>query len=194
MSGALRGVTLVEMVVAMAIMAILLTMSLPSLSAHMANMAVRNSAESLYAAAQRARAEAIRRNEPVDLVLTDDIPNNAAGAANNIATLTESATGRNWVVRAPNQAVSRQLIDMKLGAESAASKVAVNAGAVGRIQFNGLGESSNAATVAVTLSHQSLNTNCALAESVRCVSVRISPGGQARLCEPGQPITDPRSC
>lgn len=188
-----HGFTLVEMVVAMAILAFLLAAALPSYSGHVANTAVRNAAESMYAAAQRARAEAIRRNEPVELVLSDEQPVNA-GAGYNIDTLAPSANGRNWVIRAPNQPALQQLIDYKLATESAASKVAVDGAGVGVIQFNGLGETTSATVVAVTFSHQSINSACDLTGAVRCLRLRISTGGQARLCEPGLGTTDPRSC
>ena len=190
-----KGFTLIEMVVALTVMAVLLSAALPSYSGFMANTKVRTAAEAFYAATQRARAEAIQRNDLVELVLTDATPvNPPSGSGGNVLALAETTTGKNWVIRAPNQTAPNQLIDSKLGAESGGSMVVVNAGGPTKIQFNGSGESTSSTTITVAFSHQTMNTSCSLTQSVRCVSVRISVGGQARLCEPNQPSSDSRSC
>jgi type IV fimbrial biogenesis protein FimT len=185
----MQGFTMLELVVAMTIMALLLAAAVPSYSGFVASTKVRNAAEAFYNAAQRARAEAVRRNVPVELVLTNDTP-----AAANIQSLTPSATGRNWVVRVPDATAADQLVDSKIGAESGGDVVTVNAGGTDRIRFNGVGETTSAAAVTVAFTHRTLNPSCNLTHPVRCVSVRISVGGQARLCEPNQPNTDARSC
>jgi type IV fimbrial biogenesis protein FimT len=193
--GPASGVTLIELAVVMAVLAMLIAAAMPSYSGYMASSKVRNAAEAFYLATQKARAEAIRRNEPVELVLTNDTPFAAGGGAgSNILTLNENTNGINWVIRAPNAVAADRLIDAKLGAESGASSVVVNAGGATKIQFNGVGETTSAATVLVAFSHQTVNTNCSLSGAARCLSVRVSVGGQARLCEPGQPATDARSC
>ena len=185
------GFSMIELVVAMAILGLLMAAAVPVYTGYMANSKIRNAAESFYSAAQRARAEAVRRNAPVELVLTNDIP--VAGAGGNVQTLTPSATGKNWVVRVPNPLAADQLVDFKMGVESGGDMVAVNASA-DTIRFNAVGDTASAAAVTVAFTHSSLNTACSLTDAVRCVSVRISVGGDARLCEPNQPTTDARRC
>ncbi len=187
-----QGFTMIELVVALAIMAMLMAAAVPAYSGFVASTKIRNAAEAFYNAAQRARAEAVRRNAAVELVLTNDIP--AAGAGGNIQTLTPSATGKNWVVRVPDPLALDQLVDFKLGAESGGDMVSVNAGPDNLIRFNGVGETTSATAIVVAFTHRTLNTACSLTHSVRCVSVRISMGGQSRLCEPNQPSTDARAC
>lgn len=179
----------------MSILVALMLAALPSYTGFMANNNVRNSAETFYAAIQRARAEAIQRNDTVEVVLTNDTPiNPPSGTGGNILTLTGNTNGQNWAIRAPNQTAPNQLIDSKLGAESGGSMVAVNAGGATKIVFNGTGETTSATPILVAFTHQNFNTSCTLTDSVRCVSVRVSTGGQARLCEPNQPASDTRSC
>jgi type IV fimbrial biogenesis protein FimT len=186
---------MIEMVVALTVMAVLLSAAVPSYSGFISNSKVRSAAETFYAATQRARSEAIQRNELVELVLTDDTPNNPpSGSGGNVMSLSESTNGKNWVIRVPNQTAPNQLIEAKLGVEGGASMVVVNAGGPTKIQFNGSGETTSAATITVAFTHQTMNASCTLTQSVRCVSVRISVGGQARLCEPNQPVSDSRSC
>jgi type IV fimbrial biogenesis protein FimT len=187
-----RGFSMIELVVAMSIMAVLLAAAVPAYSGYIASTKIRNAAEAFYNAAQRARAEAVRRNAPVELVLTNDTP--VAGAGGNVQTLTPSATGKNWVVRVPDPAASGQLVDFKMGVESGGDMVLVNAGAATLIRFNGVGETTSDTPITVAFTHRTLNTACSLTDSVRCVSVRISMGGQSRLCEPNQPSSDARAC
>ncbi len=60
-----RGVSLIEMVTVMAIFAILTGLAVPSFSAWMTNVQIRTATESIQNGLQLARAEAIRRNNPV---------------------------------------------------------------------------------------------------------------------------------
>lgn len=195
-SGLDRGFTLVEMAVVLAVIGLLMMAAAPSYSSYIANSNLRNTAGLFYSAAQKARTEAIRRNDTIELVLTNDTPpvSDAANVGTAVMSLVESATGTNWVIRAPNAVGSDRLIDSKVATELGGAAITVNAGSTTKIQFNGLGETTSASTVLVQFRHASQNTECLLTGGVRCVNVRISGGGKARLCEPNQPTTDNRSC
>lgn len=189
MSAPSRGFTLVEMMVTVAVLVVLLTVGMPAFSEYMASSKVRNVAENFYSGIQKARAEAIRSNEPVQFHLTDNIPTNA-----NLGTLVLATNGKNWAIRVPGRPVGSQLIESKLVAEGGAADVVVNAGGVTTLSFNGLGAlTAPATTVAVSFTHP-MNPACSLGLAVRCVNVLISLGGQSRLCEPGRPAGDSRSC
>nr|WP_293259732.1 GspH/FimT family pseudopilin [Oryzomicrobium sp.] len=64
--------TLVEMLIALAVLAVLLGIAAPSFRTFLANTAVRSTAESLYQGFQLARAEAVRQNARVRLVVSND--------------------------------------------------------------------------------------------------------------------------
>lgn len=189
-----KGFTLVELAVTIAILALLLGLGVPGFTTYSQSAKLRNAAESFFSGVQRARTEAIRSNETIELVLTEDVPDSA-----NVNTLGLSPTGRNWAVRAPGRVAGNQLIDFRMGSEGKGDAVVVSAstpgGAVNLLRFNGLGVlTAPAGLVTVAFTHQNLNLACSINEGVRCVNVRVSPGGQARLCEPGRPATDSRSC
>lgn len=74
-----RGFSLIELVVVIAILAVLLGLGMPSLTAYLENAKVRAAAENLLAGLQQARAEAIRLNTPVEFLLTNDPPLPDAG-------------------------------------------------------------------------------------------------------------------
>ena len=63
------GFTLVEMMIAVIILAIIATLALPSFQTMIENQRLRTTAESVLAGFQLARAEAIRRNARVRLVM-----------------------------------------------------------------------------------------------------------------------------
>ncbi len=63
------GVTLIEMMVALAIAALLVTLAIPSYTAWISDSQIRNAAESLGSGLRFAKSQAIVRNEAVRLVL-----------------------------------------------------------------------------------------------------------------------------
>lgn len=69
-----KGFSLVELVVAIAIMGVLLGLGLPALTTYTRNVKLRANAESFLAGLQLARGEAVRLNTPVELILTNDPP------------------------------------------------------------------------------------------------------------------------
>jgi type IV fimbrial biogenesis protein FimT len=188
-----RGFTLVELMVTITILALLLGLGAPSFVTYLASARIRDAATSVYGGIQKARAEAIRTNLPVEFVLTTDIP-----TAANVNGLTLSGLGRNWAIRVPNTPLTvpptYSLLDSRLGTEGGGDAVVVNAGGTNRWVFNGLGGTTAAAAAVISFTHQNLNTACDLGHGVRCVNVLVSVGGQSRLCEPGRPATDARSC
>lgn len=82
-----RGLTLVELLVAMALMVILLFLAAPNFTTWINNTRIRTVSEVLQNGARFAQAEAIRRNRSVVFYLTNAEPSLAAAAA---------ANGSNW--------------------------------------------------------------------------------------------------
>jgi len=66
-----RGISMIEVMVAVAILAIVIGIGTPSLTSWVQNTQVRATAESLLSAIQLARAEAVRQNLRAQLLLTD---------------------------------------------------------------------------------------------------------------------------
>lgn len=69
-----KGFSLIEVIVAVAIMGVLLALGVPQLATYSRNVKIRAAAESFLAAAQTARSEAVRLNSRVELILTNSAP------------------------------------------------------------------------------------------------------------------------
>lgn len=195
-----RGFSLVELVIAVAIMGVLLALALPNFSIYLRNVKLRSAAEMFMAGIQLARTEAVRMNTSVEFLLTADDPLSA-----NVATAVASATGVNWMVRGVAPVT---FIDGKFGIEgsgrAAASDVTIKindttppadtdpdpppATPVSSIVFDGLGRTS-LASAAVFKFNDLAAGRCITdpgppAGTVRCLRVIVAVGGQTRLCDP----------
>lgn len=179
------GFSLVELMIVIAIMAILLSLGIPVFATYFANLKVRTTAEGFLSGLQLARADAVRRNGGVEFLLTNDAPTELAAA---------NANGINWVIRS-----GATLIEGKSGAEGSssteggASPVQV-VGSVASITFNGLGGTNLAAPATFQFSNSAAGA-CAPVGPIRCLNVIVAPGGRIKQCDPAAAgLNDTRSC
>ncbi len=214
--GALEGFTLIEVMIAMAVMAIALALGLPNVSVWIQNTQLKTAAEGVVSGLQLARAEALRRNARVRFQLVTTVD---AGCA----LLAAGATaGANWVVslaadpsglaadpsgkcdRAPSDAVDPFILQKKSGTEGSIN--ATLAAASGLAVFNGLGRLTTGTTGGVANLSQINVRNptggacqppfgTAGGGPMRCLSILVSPGGEVRMCDPAvTDVNDSRSC
>ena len=173
-----QGFSLVELIFGVVIMAILLSVAAPSFTEWIKNSRVRTAAEAMQNGLQLARAEAVRRNTPVQFVL---------GATSS------------WTVgcATPN-ADCPATIQSRSGAEGATSSIVVAADQ-STATFNGLGR----VTDAVPLSSICLGTSAGLTSACpaptgaaeRRLKIVVSTGGQIRMCNPSYSVaTNPQGC
>ena len=195
-----RGFSLIELVIAVAIMGILLALGAPTFSTYLRNVKLRSAAEAFMSGVQLARSEAVRMNANVEFLLTADDP-----LAANVATATAAATGANWMVRTADRAT---FVDGKFGIEGSGQRSAADisvrindttppadtdpdpppAAPVSSIVFTGLGRTTLAAA-AVFKFNDRVSGRCLTdpgppAGVVRCLRVAVAVGGQTRLCDP----------
>lgn len=208
------GFTLIELMIGLALMAMLLALGVPEIFSYLRNAKVRSAAENLYAGMQLARAEAVRRNAFVQFVLTGDAP-----IADNVAIVTSAAggIGPNWMIRSLDCVPNYTFIEGKAMVEGAGGTAppAMIAGddgagnAVSVVTFNGFGQSVVVNTAACTTTpatravfrvsgyyggtgDASYGDRCT---NIRCLNIQVSPGGQSRMCDPTvTDATDTRSC
>lgn len=195
------GVTLIELAIALAIIAILLSLGMPQFSSYIRDVKLRAAAENFLSGIQLARTEAIRRNIPVEFLLTADDP-----VAANVGSATDSLAGENWMVRTAD---TLTFIEGKFAVDGGAvgSVVSINdtsspaaddpdappAAPISSITFNGLGRTS--LTADAQFKFASPQAKCQTdAGPVRCLRVAVSVFGQARLCDPKVGAGDTRSC
>jgi type IV fimbrial biogenesis protein FimT len=193
------GFSIIELMVSITLMAILVMVAAPSLSAYTENSKLRGVTESFMAAVQNARTEAIRRNQVVELVLTTDSP-----TAANVATTNLSSTAGNWLVRVRTNDAAPFIYDFVQGRSQAEGsgaegtttvQLAATSGgsAVSKVSFEGVGKTDLGGALLVNFT--SSTAACATAGPIRCLRVRVSTSGQAKSCDPAATAAnDTRAC
>jgi type IV fimbrial biogenesis protein FimT len=167
-----RGVTLIELMIGVVIMAILFGLALPSYKDWIQNTQIRTAAESIQNGLQLARAEAVSRNTPVSFTLA----------------------GNDWTVAVVAPALT---IQSKTGAEGSTNAViAVNPAVQTTTVFNGLGRVTPAAAVTFSVTNP-VGGTCqpAVGGAMRCLNVLVSNSGQIRMCDPALALaSNPQGC
>lgn len=187
------GFTLIEVMIALAILATLLATGAPSLLSFVQNQQIRSTAEDLKSGLALARAEAMRRNARVSLWLVDQIS----------ATCVLNARGTAWVVSqddpvsacnaAASGSVAPRLIQSRGqrdgGSGLAVSALDASAAAANCISFNGLGMvEATCANGANPLAQIDVSQSGARA-------LRLSLlGGGVKLCDPSLAGGNPAAC
>jgi type IV fimbrial biogenesis protein FimT len=201
--GPSQGVTLIEQMVAIAILSVMFAIALPSFGDWIRNTRLRSTAETLRADLQMARAEAIRRNTTTRLQFVSSLDNSCvlstggsawvvnAGAAQNPEGACNADIGTNaapFLIR-KSTGVSINNADLQLEATRST------------LGFDSLGRqtatTAPATSVAIaTVTFTSRKGTCVAAGgNVRCLNVVLSPGGDSRICDPSRTAsTDPMRC
>ena len=196
-----RGFTITEMMVAVAVVAILLGLGVPSMVGYLEAAKLNSAAQSYLAGVQTARATAIRQNLRAEFVLTNT-PVETANLADNVV---PAANGLNWVVRVVDPTrppPAFLLIEAKSANESGgnAGQTAqiVGLGApnafAGILPFNGFGSTADANNYTFIVQNPRGGA-CAPAGPMRCPNILVPAGGLARICDPlANAATDSRGC
>lgn len=187
-----RGMSLIELLVALGIAMALLVVAVPSFADWLHNLQIRSTAESLQAGLQYARTEAIRRNAIVRWQLVDT-PDSSCVL---------SATGSAWVVNlgseTPAGACAQATGDgsspyvLRRGTPVASNpRTAISAGRA-VVAFDGLGRQHASAAITGGSSASSFSADLtgvqgscvAAGGTVQCLRVVVSIEGQVGLCDP----------
>lgn len=180
-----HGVTLIELMIAIAILGILLALGVPSYRTWIQNTQIRNAAESIKNGLQLTRAEAVRRNMPVELVLTDTAPTEA-----NVNAIAASANGRGWIIRVYETSGAYSASDFIQGrarSEGSTNTTVTTSPSTSNFRFIGFGRLVTPAA--------STNIDITATGGDRSLRVVVSPGGEIRMCDPAVVDTnDPRIC
>jgi type IV fimbrial biogenesis protein FimT len=179
---------LIELMFTLTLLAILLTLGLPSLAMWVKNSQVRTVTEALQNGLRTAQAEALRRNRTVVLSFTNGTPS---------ANATAVAGGKNWSLQSLPQTGETtgeyiqggQLTDI-------ASSVAITAipTSTSAVCFNSNGRliaNSGAGCALPTGGSSTYQFDIAQATddpSLRSLRVLLQVGGQMRTCDPKRPV------
>lgn len=196
-----RGFSLVELMVVIAIMAVLLGLVSPSLMDWMVNLRIRNATDALLNGLQQARQEAVRRNQNVSFWLVTSASGDSSSLDNGCAL---SASSGSWVVSvrspagscgaSPSPTAAPMIVsthpvgDGVRGVSVAAVQSDGSTGAT-QVEFNGIGRVVNAAPIARIDVESSANSS-----RYRSLRVEITGIGAFRMCDPAVASTDARAC
>jgi len=195
------GFSLVELIVGMAILALLMALGLPQYATFVSNARLRATAEGISNGLNLARAEAVKRNGRVELLFIDEEP--IEPLVNVVAPV---VNGPNWLVRAWVPTASAfDFVEGKLGAEGSGKTgtpgvevSTVTPGVYdGTVTFTGFGAlaSGQPLSFEVTYSTAGACDTTATPGPMRCLNVNVTPGGQIRICDPKiTAAKDTRAC
>jgi type IV fimbrial biogenesis protein FimT len=178
-----RGFTILELMVAITIAGLLLTMGMPSFTTFLRNSEIRSTAESISNGLRAARTEATRLNKPVSFTL---VGGGDPGWAINELNLTTLA-----LVQPPIQKYA------KLEAGKNAKAVTTPANAVA-VTFNGLGRVVSPSLIA-TPNLQRIDIGPLVADEARALRVYVEDARGIRICDPDPAVkalvpADARAC
>lgn len=184
-----RGVTLIEVLITVTIVAILAMLGLPSFSEFMRNSSVRTAAETVLAGVQLARSEAVRRNARVEFALVA-----AAPTVDNVGA-TPVETGPHWIVRLFQTSGTYGPSDYIQGGDASSTpNVSIEADTAS-FNFTGLGRTNLPGPNTIRVTYPSGDACVADGGTVRCLNVVIQSGGQVRMCDPAITTAgDSRAC
>lgn len=183
------GVTLVEIMVGVAVAALLFATGATNLANWIKNTQIRSTAEAIQSGIQLARAEAIRRNTLVRFQLTSSVDNSCV----------LSTTVANWVVNMgadddpSGQCLSDTSIIQKRSASEGSTGV-VLAADQSTIIFNGLGQKTTTGNINIDVTNPSGGACAANSGPMTCLRVMVTAGGQVRTCNPHLPSGTPQGC
>ncbi len=163
------GLTLIELMVAVLIVSILMAVGANSYSRWTQNQQVRVAAESILNAMQLARAEAVKRNGSVRLVMGDL---------------------SSWSII---EATGGAILQTRTSAEgSNNATVTATPGGATTVTFSSLGRVTTNSDGSAALSQVDIDNP----SGDRPLRITVSAGGNARMCDPSPKLAagDPRAC
>lgn len=193
-----RGVTLIELMVTMAVLALLMFAVVPDIGSWMRNTQVRNASEAIHAGLERARNEAVKRNRTVQFTLVS-VSN--PGVVDN--TCAPSGAAASWVVSLDDPAglcgedssVTPFVVSSYAMAEGSrnvsVAAVQADGSAATSVTFDGFGRVVSAAA---SIDHIDI-AHTTPQPDLRRLRVVISNTGSIRTCD--RDVTDaadPRHC
>lgn len=200
---------MVELMIVVALIAILLSTAAPSITAWIQNIKTRSVGESILNGMQLARMEAMKRNERVSfwMISTTTSTCSLSNASSSWMVTTSSALATDLTDKCANALISTGTSSartiQKHSAEAAtqgmtiSAKAADGSTAANCLTYDGMGQlpASGSVACATPISTISISSNSA---GTTPLEIRISTGGQVRLCYPDASnklaSTDPRKC
>jgi len=170
------GISIIEVIVALGILALLLGVAMPSFKAYQQNVQIRSAAESILNGIQAARNESIRRNATYEFTVHD-------GSAWHVCPANDPypSCATPYMTRAHDEGSTNAVVTVTpAGAQTVA--------------FNGLGRVVTNADGSASVTQVQISNNLVTGAERRMLRILIQPGGALRLCDTQVAAGDPRAC
>ena len=188
-----RGVTLIELMIGITIVALLMMLGAPTFADWIRNMRIRTATESISSGLQLARTEALRRNTLLRFQLVDTLGSDCA----------LNTAGPHWIVSrddvegkcevAPSETDAPRAVQAHNGNTEGGGQTLVSSTET-LFTFNGLGRLTSAAG-SIDITGPGGENDCAHESGqTRCLRIDIASGGSVRMCDPALPATDAQGC
>jgi type IV fimbrial biogenesis protein FimT len=200
-AGHASGFTLVEVIVALAILAILLALAVPAMNRWISNVKVRAAADALQNGIRLAQSESLRRSRQVVFSLTNTtdrttlqnsgltaVQNGSYWSLNTIPSMTDGSE--------TNQFIEAGVLTTTTSGVTITGPAAICFNSVGRVAINGSTGITGATCALPTGNPPVQSYQVALATSDRPLQVNVALGGQVHLCDPNKTLsaTNPDGC
>ena len=194
-----RGMSMIEVMIAITLAAILLALGAPSFFTGAQSRQIRTAAEAIQTGLQLAKTEALRRNRNVKFQLQD-------GNSWTVGCETPDETVVDGQKVCPGTIQLRNKAEGSSNATTAFSEVVASTGSAaatpvfaGDVPFTPLGR---ATTDTIGLGNNAIfqvsnpagGACIAGGGEMRCLNVVVGAGGQVRMCDPAVAAGDPRAC
>jgi type IV fimbrial biogenesis protein FimT len=172
MSGkATSGFTLVEMMIAIAIFALLVLAALPEVRIWVQNTQIRTAGEGILNGLQLARTEAVRRNTNMELEMVGVSGWNAKVASSGLIVQSRPS-----------------------GEGSGSAVLVIKPDGATMVTFNGLGRLVANGDASAAITEIKVDSTAISAASTRELCITVSSGGAVRMCDPQVAAGDTRAC
>ena len=174
-----RGFNMIEILTAITVLGIVIALGAPAMGEYLQNQQLRAAADAIQNGYQIARAEAIRRNKPVQMVL--------------------DAPGTGWTV----SEVGGGTIQSRSAQEGSSNASAeTTPGGTNTVTFTALGGvnakngdgSDRLQNVEVRNTTGGVCQHSSPSGTMRCLKIVVSGGGSIRMCDPAVSAPDARAC
>lgn len=181
----MKGFTIIEILIALVILAILASLGVPAFGIMINNTRIRTTAEGILDGLQTARAEAIRRNSYTQFTL-------GPGAAWTITRVAPPIVGLEEGGVAYNPCDIVETLGSAVSEASSATTLAVTPAGLTRVNFTPMGWVD--AQCGASIEQIRVDSSALSAADSRELDILIRSGGGIRLCDPQVATGDPRSC
>ncbi len=188
-----RGITLIEILVAIAIVGLVMALAGPSASTWIQNNQLRSAADSIRGGLERARLEALKRNTLVSFQLTD-----ANSTAWQVCVYDVAADDCNaGVPIIASKGASEGSPNARVGAEGTFTDfdtaITAGVGVPAAVTFDSMGRVSPVAPSSIA--RVDVRNPTVAAADERRLSIAVTAGGQVYMCDPKlSKATNPQGC